>query len=43
MKLRRPPLRPSWKPLYDAAGIRIASWSRFLSDAYWNVPLENAP
>ena len=43
MKLRRPPVRPSWKPLYDAAGIRIASWSRFLSDAYWNVPLENAP
>jgi 5-methylcytosine-specific restriction endonuclease McrA len=42
MKLRRPPIRPSWKPLYDAAGIRIASWSRFLSDAYWNVPLENA-
>ena len=31
---------PSWKPLYDASGVRIASWSRFLSDAYWNVPLE---
>ena len=40
MKLRRAPVRPSWKPLYDATGIRIASWSRFLSDAYWNVPLE---
>jgi 5-methylcytosine-specific restriction endonuclease McrA len=40
MKLRRLPLRPSWKPLYDATGIRIASWSRFLSDAYWNVPLD---
>ena len=40
MKLRRAPVRPSWKPLYDATGVRIASWSRFLSDAYWNVPLE---
>ncbi len=40
MKLRRAPVRPSWKPLYDATGVRIASWSRFLSDAYWNVPLD---
>ena len=40
MKLRRAPTRPSWKPLYDATGVRIASWSRFMSDAYWNVPLE---
>ena len=39
MKLRRPPFRPAWKPLYDASTVRIASWSRFLSDAYWNVPL----
>lgn len=39
MKLRRAPFRPSWKPLYDASTVRIASWSRFLSDAYWNVPL----
>ena len=42
MKLRRTPLRPAWKPLYDASSIRIASWSRFLSDAYWNVPLEDS-
>lgn len=39
MKLRRPPFRPAWKPLYDTSTARIASWSRFLSDAYWNVPL----
>ena len=39
MRLRRPPFRPAWKPLYDASTVRIASWSRFLSDAYWNVPL----
>jgi hypothetical protein len=42
MKLRRAPVRPAWKPLYDASGQRIASWSRFLSDAYWNVPLQNS-
>jgi 5-methylcytosine-specific restriction endonuclease McrA len=41
MKLRRVPVRPSWKPLYDASTVRIASWSKFLSDAYWNVPLED--
>jgi 5-methylcytosine-specific restriction endonuclease McrA len=42
MKLRRHPVRPSWKPLYDASNIRIASWSRFLSEAYWNVSLEES-
>jgi 5-methylcytosine-specific restriction endonuclease McrA len=43
MKLRRHPVRPSWKPLYDAQNIKIASWSRFLSEAYWNVSLEHSP
>jgi 5-methylcytosine-specific restriction endonuclease McrA len=43
MKLRRHPVRPSWKPLYDAANVKIASWSRFLSEAYWNVSLEQSP
>jgi 5-methylcytosine-specific restriction endonuclease McrA len=40
MRLRRAPVRPTWKPLYDATSIKIASWSRFLSEAYWNVTLE---
>ena len=40
MKLRRVPSRPAWKPLYHTNNIRIASWSRFLSEAYWNVSLE---
>lgn len=40
MRLRRQPHRPSWKPLYAASGIRIESWSKFLSEAYWNVTLE---
>jgi 5-methylcytosine-specific restriction endonuclease McrA len=40
MKLSRKPFRPAWKPLYAGSGVRIASWSRFLSEAYWNVRLE---
>lgn len=43
MKLRKVPIRPAWKPLYDANSIRIASWSRFLSEAYWNVTLDASP
>lgn len=40
MPLRRKPLRPHWKPLYASSHVRIESWSRFLSEAYWNVELE---
>jgi 5-methylcytosine-specific restriction endonuclease McrA len=41
MKLRRAPVRPAWKPLYTRGSVRIASWSKFVSEAYWNVPLES--
>lgn len=40
MQLRGHPHRPRWKPLYATKGVRIDSWSRFLSEAYWNVELE---
>ena len=40
MKLRKPPIRPTWKPLYADFRARIESWSKFLSEAYWNVKLE---
>lgn len=40
MPLRKPPVRPLWRPLYAARDVRIDSWSRFLSEAYWNVELE---
>lgn len=40
MRLRRKPFRPKWKPLYAAGNVRIESWSRFLSEAYWNVELD---
>ena len=40
MRLRKHPVRPTWKPLYASSPIRIESWSRFLSEAYWNVSLD---
>jgi len=40
IRLRKPPVRPVWKPLYAAHRVRIASWSKFVSEAYWNVELE---
>jgi len=40
MRLRRTPVRPTWRPLYADHHQPIASWSRFLSEAYWSVELE---
>lgn len=39
MPLRSQPERPIWQPLYAARGVRIESWSRFVSESYWNVEL----
>jgi 5-methylcytosine-specific restriction endonuclease McrA len=43
MKLRKPAVRPTWKPMYASHGIRIESWSKFLSEAYWHVALDESP
>ena len=40
MKLRKQPVRPMWKPLYTAHNVRIESWSKFISEAYWNAELK---
>lgn len=40
MKLLRRPGRPAWKPLYAGTGVKIESWSKFLSEVYWNVTLD---
>jgi 5-methylcytosine-specific restriction endonuclease McrA len=40
MPLRKPPVRPVWRPLYATRDVRIDSWTRFVSEAYWNVELE---
>ena len=40
LRLRHKPVRPTWRPWYAAHNVRIASWSKFVSEAYWNVELE---
>ena len=40
MRLKHKPARPKWNPLYALREVRIESWSKFVSEAYWNVALE---
>ena len=40
MRLRRAPVQPKWNPLYAAHEQRIESWSKFVSEAYWNAELK---
>ena len=40
MPLRKIPTRPKWQPLYARHDLRIESWSKFISEAYWEVELE---
>lgn len=40
MRLLNTPVRPAWKPVYADRIDRADSWSKFISDAYWNVELE---
>jgi len=39
MHLRRQPVRPIWRLMYLAPDVRIRSWSKFVSEVYWNVEL----
>jgi 5-methylcytosine-specific restriction endonuclease McrA len=40
MALHAPPRRPRWRPLFSTHGARIDSWSKFVSEAYWNTELD---
>jgi 5-methylcytosine-specific restriction endonuclease McrA len=41
MRLRRQPAKPAWSPFVSIPiGKRRLSWARFVSEAYWNAPLE---
>ena len=40
MKLLRKPRRPKWRPSYASIPVRIDSWTRFISEVYWNIELE---
>ena len=40
MRLKRKPVQPKWHPLFAVEPVRIESWSKLVSEAYWNVTLE---
>lgn len=40
MKLRKAPVKPNWRPMYARHHLRCESWSKFVSDAYWDVELQ---
>ncbi|MBL9162241.1 MAG: HNH endonuclease [Planctomycetaceae bacterium] len=40
MNLKRVPVSPEWRPAYADHRLRLESWSKFVSEAYWNVPLK---
>lgn len=40
MRLKKTPEPPAWRPIYAAQNLRIASWSKFVSESYWNAELE---
>ncbi|MEM1061097.1 MAG: HNH endonuclease [Planctomycetota bacterium] len=40
MPLKTKPKQPKWNPIYSAKNVRVESWEKFLSEAYWNVQLE---
>ena len=41
VRLRKEPVRPTWKPLYSEHASRMESWSKFISEAYWNAELRS--
>ena len=41
MRLRKEPAAPTWTPLLEVPIARVKqSWEKFVSDRYWDVPLE---
>jgi 5-methylcytosine-specific restriction endonuclease McrA len=40
MPLRKAPVRPAWQPLYARHEVRMESWSKFVSEAYWTIELD---
>ncbi len=40
MRLKKVPKRPSWNPAYSRHNMRMDSWQKFISDAYWNAELK---
>ncbi|MCA8986676.1 MAG: HNH endonuclease [Planctomycetaceae bacterium] len=40
MKLLKKPVRPRWTHLFSMPKHRVSSWSKFISDVYWDVELQ---
>ncbi|MBR9802484.1 MAG: HNH endonuclease [Rubinisphaera brasiliensis] len=40
MPLKVKPVRPKWTHLFSMPKHRISTWSKFISDAYWDVELQ---
>ena len=40
LHLKHKPAQPAWRSFYASPEVRIESWSRFLSEAYWSVELK---
>lgn len=40
MRLRKEPVRPTWKPVYSEHVTRMESWSKFISEVYWTTELQ---
>jgi len=38
--MRVTPIRPAWQPMYAPRVEWVTSWSKFVSDAYWNAELD---
>ncbi len=41
MKLRQQPIKPIWHPAYTRYPIKMESWSKFISQAYWDSELQS--
>jgi len=41
LRLRHTPRRPRWNPIFAHADVRIRSWKKFVSEAYWEVTLKD--
>jgi 5-methylcytosine-specific restriction endonuclease McrA len=39
LQLLNVPKQPNWNPIYSQHSTRYRSWSKFISDAYWNAEL----
>lgn len=40
LRLRKKPVRPGWKALYAVNAIKMYSWTKFISEAYWSAELQ---